>query len=298
MILSRDSMNIKRKISVVITTYERGEPFSKDNFLIRRALKSVFSQTYPIDEIIIVVDGVSSFLQDIVDQFEIKKSKKIKVIQTKNKVGGSQARNIGINAATNSVVSLLDDDDEWLNNKIDEQMFVYEKQISDTKNFVVFSPMYVGENKSEYMKRSYNVNENIANYVLCGVGSVQTSSLLFNKFVFKQQEFKKDLLKHQDWDWVFSLFFNNQTHFFQTKKVTLIYHTDASQLLSVGKRYSPLFSFKWIMEYKHNISKQAFYLFLWSFIVSPTIHKKDKIDKKIKVFRYVGFALVTRAFLY
>ena len=76
-------------------------------------------QTYQQLEIVVVIDGqdplTTAALADIRDD-------RLRWIEVKETVGGSEARNIGIRNATGNWVALLDDDDEWLPTKLEEQM--------------------------------------------------------------------------------------------------------------------------------------------------------------------------------
>ncbi|WP_010006966.1 glycosyltransferase family 2 protein [Leuconostoc fallax] len=171
----------KESISVIITTYERSEMFKPDNFLIKRAIQSVLDQTLKSEEIIIIVDGKSRYITSIVEEFN--REDIIKIVQTQDKVGGNEARNIGIRAATGDIIALLDDDDEWLPEKLNKQILLY-KSISEEQK-IIFSPMYFGESKDNVSQISpYEVNENIANYVLERKGAIQTSTLLAPKNYF------------------------------------------------------------------------------------------------------------------
>ncbi|KEP87359.1 hypothetical protein ATW97_07280 [Oenococcus oeni] len=277
-------------LSVVITTYERGSESSQDNFLIERAISSVLKQSYPVAEIVIVVDGTSKYIKNILRQYGYPSRSNLRLVMTRAKVGGSEARNIGMKLAQGPVLALLDDDDEWLPNKLAQQMQVYKSQIVKDSNFVIFSPIYIGQNQEAISEQQrYIVGHNIANYILEGLGMVQTSSLLFNKSVFLHRKFTKKLPKHQDWDWVFRLYFECGTSFFETSKPLSYYHTDAAKNNSVGGKFIPLFSLKWISNYRLKISNKAFDSFVWSYVVLPTLHWKGTFIEKIRILQALKF---------
>ena len=98
------------KISVIIPTFNRLD-FIKD------AIDSVLSQSYVVDEIIVVdnnsTDGTNTLIK--------KKYPQIKLIQEK-KQGVSNARNTGILNAKNDWIAFLDSDDQWLPKKIQLQL--------------------------------------------------------------------------------------------------------------------------------------------------------------------------------
>lgn len=93
-------MSTSPRISVVIPTYNRAK-------VVGKALESVFEQTYPAAEIIVVDDGSKDETREVLASY----GSRIKAISQEN--GGlSAARNTGIRAASSEWVAFLDDDDE------------------------------------------------------------------------------------------------------------------------------------------------------------------------------------------
>jgi len=98
------------KISVIIPTYNRKKTLA-------RAIQSVINQSLSPFEILIVDDGSNDGTEEWVkDNFQ-----NIKYIYQNNR-GVSSARNIGIENANGDWVAFLDSDDEWLPNKLYEQV--------------------------------------------------------------------------------------------------------------------------------------------------------------------------------
>lgn len=96
------------KVSVIIPTHNRPE-------LLKRALASVVSQSYQDFEAIVVDDGVLQRTDLIVASFG---DPRIKYIHHETERGGSAARNTGIRAARGLFIAFLDDDDEWVPEKL------------------------------------------------------------------------------------------------------------------------------------------------------------------------------------
>jgi glycosyltransferase involved in cell wall biosynthesis len=92
-------------VSVIIPLHNKGK-------YIRRALDSVFGQTYEDFEVVVVDDGSSDYGPDIVRQY---RDSRLRLIQQKN-AGPGAARNRGIRETTAGYVAFLDADDEWLPN--------------------------------------------------------------------------------------------------------------------------------------------------------------------------------------
>ncbi len=105
------------KVSAIITTHNRLP-------LLKRAIDSVFGQTYQNIECIVVsdnsVDGTVDYCRHL-DGIHF-----IDIPASESK-GGNYARNLGIKAAKGEFIAFLDDDDYWLPDKIERQMEVVQK---------------------------------------------------------------------------------------------------------------------------------------------------------------------------
>jgi len=99
-------------VSVVIPTYNRSEE-------LKRALKSVLSQTYKIFEVIVVdnnsTDDTDTMLESLNDQ-------RIRLLKINNNGIIAASRNLGINASSGEWIALLDSDDWWCSNKLEKVM--------------------------------------------------------------------------------------------------------------------------------------------------------------------------------
>ena len=100
------------QVSAVIPTRHR--PGS-----LARAIESALAQTYPPAEVVVVVDGpdpaTESMLSTVTDR-------RLRVLALPTPVGGSEARNAGVQTASGEWIAFLDDDDEWLPNKLERQL--------------------------------------------------------------------------------------------------------------------------------------------------------------------------------
>ena len=89
------------KVSVIIPVYN-GERH------LRAALESVFAQTHPLHEIIIVDDGSTDSSPEILQSF----GDRLTVIRQENQ-GVAGARNTGLAHASGDAIAFLDQDDLW-----------------------------------------------------------------------------------------------------------------------------------------------------------------------------------------
>lgn len=106
------------RVTVIIPTYKRSVEF------LSRAVKSVIDQTYKNIEIIVIDDSPSNYIErdNIKKYMDSIVNQDIKYYQNEKNMGGSLARNRGIELATGEYISFLDDDDEYMPEKIEKQI--------------------------------------------------------------------------------------------------------------------------------------------------------------------------------
>ena len=158
------------KISVIIPTYNR------DKFL-KRALISVYSQTYKVNEIIVIDDGstdnTSRILKDFPDVIYI----------YQDNSGVSSARNLGITVAKNDWIAFLDSDDEWKEKKIEEQVSFHKLHpnilMSYTDEIWIRNSLEV---KIPKKFRKIGKNVFLENLGYCNIAP---SSVLIHRFIFE-----------------------------------------------------------------------------------------------------------------
>jgi len=100
------------RVSAVIPTRNRPG-------LVCRAVQSVLTQTYTDLEAIVVIDGPDPATLEALSGIN---DPRLRVIALDKNVGGSEARNIGVESASGEWIAFLDDDDEWLPKKTEIQM--------------------------------------------------------------------------------------------------------------------------------------------------------------------------------
>lgn len=105
-------------VSVIIPTYKQKWE------VVENALHSVINQSYENIEIILVNDNPEDSFFDgyIRNTLELKIYKNVIYHMNDVNLGGSLSRNVGINLSKGEYVTFLDDDDEYYENKISEQV--------------------------------------------------------------------------------------------------------------------------------------------------------------------------------
>jgi glycosyltransferase involved in cell wall biosynthesis len=99
-------------VTVVICTFKRAH-------LVTRAIKSVQEQSYKNIEIVVVDDASPDNTREVVSRLD---DPRIRYIRHETNKGLPAGRNTGIRAAKGKYIAFLDDDDEWLPDKIARQL--------------------------------------------------------------------------------------------------------------------------------------------------------------------------------
>jgi len=189
-------VNEKPKVSVIIPTYNRAH-------LLPRAIQTVLNQTYQDFELIVVDDGSTDNTEEIVKSFN---DPCIRYIRHEENKGAAAARNTGIKAAKGGFIAFQDSDDEWLPEKLEKQMKVFEN--APAKVGVVYTGFWrIENNKKIYIPFSWVKQKegNIHKELLKG-NFVTTQSIVARKECFRKVGmFDEKLPRFQDWELVIRL---------------------------------------------------------------------------------------------
>jgi glycosyltransferase involved in cell wall biosynthesis len=188
------------QVSVIIPTYNRCNALKK-------AIQSVFNQTYQDFEILVIDDGSTDptpkYLSTINDL-------RFHFVTFGINRGGNTARNEGIKLAQGEYLAFLDDDDCWISTKLEKQIQCIKSDNIDLcytgLNVYTFKEKLI---KYVYRKPKYNdPYKSIMNDNFLG-GS---SSIFVKKQCVKEVGcFDTNLPALQDWDLLIRLFKNGCT---------------------------------------------------------------------------------------
>ena len=94
---------------------------------LRQAVKSVLAQTFTDWELLIIDDASTDGSVVIAEEYCVQDSR-IKLLHTAASTGKpATTRNVGIEAATGRFIAFLDCDDQWLQDKLEHQIPLFEK---------------------------------------------------------------------------------------------------------------------------------------------------------------------------
>lgn len=240
-------------VTAVIPTRNRPE-------LLMRAIASVLAQTCEQIEIVVVIDGPDAATEAALRG---KASERLRVITLPESVGGSDARNIGVQNARTEWIAFLDDDDEWLPSKVEKQLAV---ALVAAEPYPVISGQLVA--KSPYgdfvwPRRFPGESEPISEYLFNrktffrGEGQLQTSMLLTRKSLMEIVPFTSGLRKHQDFDWYLrvSQLSGAQFHFVPEPLVNLYLEENRD---SITGRPDWKFSLDWLRANRNRMTQRAY----------------------------------------
>jgi glycosyltransferase involved in cell wall biosynthesis len=137
-------------VSVIIPTRDRTQTLT-------RAVNSVARQTYKNIELVIVVDGSNYHVATPTINDAEFRSFRVTVVQNTHRPGPPGARNTGFDRSKGAFVAFLDDDDEWLPEKIEKQVAVLQ-QCDESVGIVCTHDIHVTRNTKEIRRRSLQGN--------------------------------------------------------------------------------------------------------------------------------------------
>jgi glycosyltransferase involved in cell wall biosynthesis len=178
--------------------------------LLERAVRSALGQTLRQIEVVVVIDGEDAATALAVSQWA-REDPRLRVLALPVPVGGSDARNRGVDAACGEWIAFLDDDDEWLPGKLEAQLDAVR---NSTAPFLIGTCKMIARTPARdyvWPRRFPAPQEQIGEYILArhsltrGEGYIQTSTFFVRRSLMQAQPFKSGQLKHQDTEWVLRL---------------------------------------------------------------------------------------------
>lgn len=179
-------------ISVIIATKNGGK-------FLPRSIASIEKQTEKNIEVIVVSDGSTDDTVSIAQKLAETRPF-IKIINLENNIGPGLARNVGVKEAKGDYIALLDDDDEWVD----------EKKLRNQRKFLDENLEYilVGAAETEFVSEDEKLLElykpkaddaGIRNKILISNQFI-TSSIMFKKNIFEKVGGFADMRLAEDYD--------------------------------------------------------------------------------------------------
>ncbi|MCL2115849.1 MAG: glycosyltransferase [Methanobrevibacter sp.] len=184
--LIKIAKNIKNPplVSVIMPVYNRAN-------IVKKAIDSVLSQSYPNIELILVDDGSTDGTLDVLKKI---KDERIILIKNKDNQGQTKTRNIAIKAVKGEYITYLDSDDDWDKDYILAMMGAFFK-LKDAD--LIYSGQRMFENRNLFSVRFAAFNKSLLrnqNYI--GINTLLHSSKIFKEI----GTFDETLKRCEDWD--------------------------------------------------------------------------------------------------
>lgn len=161
-------------------------------------LRSVIKQTHSNMEIILVDDGSEEEYNDIIALFNDNRVMYSKLEHS----NANFARNYGIMKSRGEYIAMLDSDDLWLPNHLEECLNTVKREDADGLYGSLILKNTVNGNMMEHRVRALYDNETMMSYLLGTGYGAQTSSLFLSSESAKEIKWDESLKRHQDYDFV------------------------------------------------------------------------------------------------
>ena len=275
-------------VSVIIPTYKR-------NTTIERAINSVLNQTFHNFEIIVVDDNDEKSIYRKLNEKLMKKYRsndKVIYLKHKKNINGAAARNTGILYSSSKYIAFLDDDDEYLADKLAQQVKLLEK-LDDT-----WGAVYCGcsiYRKNKLLQRNLNLGSvNLKKKLLLMENPIRGgSTLLMKSSILKELDgFDITFSRHQDWELLIRFFRKYRIAYVNRILVKLLLDdrkniTDPENIVLIKEKYLRKFK-KDIEEMPISLQKEIYkrhYLEITrSFIKNKKYNRAFEYYKKSKKF--------------
>ena len=257
-------------VSVIIPTLNRPH-------MLVRAVRSVLAQTLAEIEVVVVIDGPDAATVSALKQFT---DPRVRILALPENVGGSDARNAGVRAAKGGWVAFLDDDDEWLPEKLARQLETAGRLCCE---FPVIGSLVIARSPNGdfvWPRRRPHPGEPMSEYLLArtsifrGEGLFSTITLLVKKQLMEAVPFCSGLSKFQDWQWMLQADQTEGVCFEIVPEPLAIMHMEERRR-SVSAQNMWRFSLAWLRKNRHLVTPRAYACFIATQVASEASKQRQ-----------------------
>jgi glycosyltransferase involved in cell wall biosynthesis len=263
------------KVSIIIPTYNRAD-------LLSRSVYSVLKQTYKNIEVLIIDDASTDKTESVVNKI-IQEDDRVRYIKNSFNTGPAISRNHAVSKSNAKYICFLDDDDEWLPNKIESQLC----HIANYPVIGCFSGRVDGYSifgfKILKYRRSIDKQETSVvtlNDVFFNNGRFNPSSVMIKKELFEDVGgFDESLVASQGRDLFVRLLHKFGNGLLLNKRLVNHYQTHGLERISTSNKH---LKGGWD-EFKKNKSLMNYNLIHWRLFILLMREAKFSTTKKNKV---------------
>jgi glycosyltransferase involved in cell wall biosynthesis len=238
-------------VSVVVPTLDRPK-------LLLRAIDSVLRQTHQEIELIVVVDRPDP---GTISAVRSRDDPRLQLLVTPHPLTAAGARNAGADHATGEWVAFLDDDDEWLPNKLERQIAFasgrapalvscLNRVVTSTATFVW--PQVIYDNSGPIDEYLFNRR---SPFTACSF--IQTSSFLLPRRLFDKVRFNVESA-HDDWEFVLRLSKQAGARIETVPEVLVVLYFEENRPSLTTRTWSWSHSLRWLDSIRPIITRRAY----------------------------------------
>ncbi|MCU1481327.1 MAG: hypothetical protein JWQ19_2113 [Subtercola sp.] len=262
----------------------------------------MLQQTYRVSEVLVVADTLANL--DLPDD------DRIRVIRVGPGAGGNVARQTGVEQARFPIVGLLDDDDEWYEEKIQTQLEAVQSTGDLEGDWIAtcrLDTRFSDDTRVVWPDAPIEKTESLPVYLFArkkfrgGHGLIQSSTLLFPRDLAIRVPFDAALPFHQDIGWLMDVYGNNpSTRIVQPWMPLMVFHIAGG---SLSRSITVDGSVDWAVKHLGKINNRL----VGDFILTQTMNVARQHGSPREAFRVIrlgmsrgrpsGKALVHAAFV-
>ena len=259
-------------VSVVIPTKNRPQ-------LVVRAVRSVLAQTLEAIEAIVVIDGSDKTTEDNLRRLD---DPRVKTIMLPVSVGVASARNAGVGQARADWVAFLDDDDEWLPQKLEVQFHAAQESAHP---YPVIACRFIARSESVDLVWPYRFpkpDEILSEYLFCqssvfaGEGLVIPSTIFTKKELLERVPFTSGMQRKEDIDWLLRASGMKGVHveFVSTLAPLAVWNIEENRR-RLGNTPDWSYSLSWAQANRSLFTKRAYASFVLTWVSSLAARGRD-----------------------
>jgi glycosyltransferase involved in cell wall biosynthesis len=242
-------------------------------------VRSALNQTYKNLEVLVVVDGPDPATTVALEAVH---EERLRIVTLPESVGGAEARNVGAREAKGEWIALLDDDDEWLPQKLDHQM----RAASNIKSpDTIIACQYFDRRATGDVlrpQRLYRDDEPISEYLFCETspfhptrGFLATPTLLIPRSVLLRTPFTPGLQRNQDADWLLRVKSQPSSATINTVLGALAIVHNEFNSGRIGSNCDWRYSFHWAVSNRHLFTEKALGFFFSTHCAYSAVKQGD-----------------------
>ncbi|SHN48068.1 Glycosyl transferase family 2 [Cryptosporangium aurantiacum] len=242
-----------------------------------RAVRTALAQTLHEIEVIVVIDGPDPSTREAL---ATNADPRLRVVELAESGGAPAARNVGVAHATARWTAFLDDDDEWLPEKLATQLALAEQ--SPYASPVVASRLFMRTPRADTVlpRRLPEADEQLSEYLTVrrglfhGEGFIQTSTILAPTELLVRVPFTVGVRRAQELDWCLRCLEHSDVGLEYADEPLVIWHADENrQRVSSDAPWRE--SIEWLKETRPRVTPRAYAALAMSVVASMAATSKS-----------------------